>query len=448
MKRKLLWAMAVAGALVLVAGAVLFHLRPSLLAMLLAKAASAFAALHRWIHGATMHVTTTQIVEAAGVAWFVFVVAVVLLARSGRGESRVRDPRIEAPDDTAVAAAAPPPEMAIPEVTRYSTRPLPPIDYAQHEMPIEAVDHTSNDPHGHAAGDPVAARTAADLLTERTYAPGRRVVHMPEGYDHRPGQKKRGHVLALTGIAQADGRLLPYGLFIVAEDIGTPTGDGTASRRVIEVITEEIVPSLASSASLKSAGVAALLKMAILRADLDLREQGIRTATALEAAVTAVMVIGDVVHVVNIGDCRTYLFRPNAGLLQITTAHSVISCLVDSGLLQPDTIYQRPQRDQTYSCLGGSQATTVDVFELQVHPDDLVLLCSPGLWHALRRPQIEAVLRSTPHPRSAATQLIRESARFLEDDAFSVLVVRPLGDWMPAFGIPASPSLPSLTATS
>ena len=455
MKRKLLWTMAFAGVLVLVVGVVLHSLIFSALAALSARMSVAIAAIHRWIHSATMHMTTTQIVEGAGIAWFFFVLALVLLARSGRAEARTRESPVESPDEAAIADSTPAPREPVPEAIADSLLPLLPLSHAEREVPAEHAQPTRNDPDEHLpSGQPTVPTVPAvsDAVTKRRTEPEQMSFYASEGQDHRPMQKNRGHVLALTGISQTDGRLVPYGLFLVAEDVGTPPGNGTASRRGIEVITEEIVPSLASSSALKSAQLATLLKMAIMRADLDLREQGSRTAAVLETAVTGVMVVGDVVYVVNIGDCRTYLFRPSSGLLQITTAHSVISCLVDSGLLQPDAVYQNPQRDHVYRCLGGGHAATViDVFELQVHPDDLVLLCSPGLWHALRRPQIEAVLHAAPHPRSAAMQLFQEGARCTGDDSFNAcngLVVRPLGEWVPTFGIPARPSSSSITTTT
>lgn len=439
MKHKLLWTMAIIGVLALVLGIVLYLGILSVPAALSTRISPAIAAIHQWIQGVTMHVTPTQLVEGAGVAWFFFVLALVLLARSGRTDSQGRESQVAVPEEAAIAGAVPPYKAHAADEVVYLPLPQLPQSYAEHEEPVEYVERTSNDSSESSTSSLATALAASDVLTRQSIASERMPLPEPESerQNRRPSQSNRGHLLALTGIAQTDGKVVPYGLFLVAEDVSTSPGTGVASRRGIEIITEQILPSLANGSALKSAQLAALLKMAVMRADLDLREQGLRTATVLETAVTGVMVVGDVAHVVNIGDCRTYLFRPSSGLVQITTAHSVISCLVDSGLLQPDAVYQHSQRDQVYRCLGGSHAATViDVFELQVQPDDLVLLCSPEVWHALRRPQIETLLHTAPHPRSAATQLVRECARCTRDDAVNVLVVRPLGEWIPTFGVP------------
>jgi len=104
-----------------------------------------------------------------------------------------------------------------------------------------------------------------------------------------------------------------------------------------------------------------------------------------------------------------------------------------------------PRRDEIYRSVGDNQATEeVDVFEVDVHPDDLLLLCSPGLWRALRQPEIEALLHAKIGPQDAAEMLAREGACRAGMEGFSVIVVRPLGEWMPQFGIPAGQArLPS-----
>lgn len=439
--RKLLRRVAFLGVLTLFAAAV-FHqytLIATSTALAPAGIRTVLAGAKQWLRGATAHLTTTQILEGAGLAWFIFVLALVLLARSGKTDSRIRATEMKMPDERGVTGAVLPQQAQVSEATTYSKLPSLPLSHAHNDAPVdylEVTEPTGDTSHGYLPSSPATVPVASDVLTEQRVEPVLESIHPSETRNRQMLQSCRSHMVALTGIARADGQLVPYGLFMVAEDVGTSQSAGTASRRAVGIISEEIAPSLASSSALGSAQLAALLKMAVMRASLDLREQGIRTATPFEAAVTGVMVIGDIVHVVNVGDCRTYVFRPSAGLLQITTDHSVISCLVDSGLLQPDALYQHPRRDQVYRSVGGSQAATeIDAFEIRVHADDVLLLCSPGLWQALRLPQIETVLRATPDPRSAAARLSREGASHSDGNDFSIIVVRPLDEWMPRFGI-------------
>jgi serine/threonine protein phosphatase PrpC len=231
----------------------------------------------------------------------------------------------------------------------------------------------------------------------------------------------------------------PYGLFAVAEDTGTPP-TGRASERTVEVIAEQVAPVLAYSPIPGSSQRSALLKMAVMRASLDLRQQGIRTAVDLEAAVTGILVVSDIIHVINVGDCRAYVFRPSAGLLQVASDHLLMSRLVACGLLEPKAIDLHVPGSQISHRVGGSEAgSEVDTLGIRVHGDDVLLLCSSGLWQALRLSDIEAILRATADPRRAATTLAYEAANRAGQDDLRVIVVRPLGEEMPGFGIAAAP---------
>src|SRR5712692_3823604 len=77
------WLRAVAAAaIVLLVAAAIVHPSTSGMAARLATASAAFQAIWHWLRGAATHVTTTQLVEAAALAWLVFVFSLVLLARS------------------------------------------------------------------------------------------------------------------------------------------------------------------------------------------------------------------------------------------------------------------------------------------------------------------------------------------------------------------------------
>jgi serine/threonine protein phosphatase PrpC len=238
--------------------------------------------------------------------------------------------------------------------------------------------------------------------------------------------------LALAGLAPAESQLLPYGLFLVAEDVGSPEHAGDPSKLAIERVAEQIVPCLVNSEALGQGQLAALLHMAVIRASIDLSQRDIRHASHLGAKLTGVMVVGSVAHVVNAGDCRTYLYRPDAGLSQVTTDHSVISCLVQTNLLEPEAVYSHPHREQVYRSVGGSHgAIEVDAFEVGVRTGDLLVLCSARAWHALRHPQMEAILRAEPDPRRAAEALAQAG-----EEGSGVIVVRPAEAEVPRFGIP------------
>ena len=440
---KRLWAVATVGILTIVAGTIIRSLTFGMPAHVASKASTALVAIGQRLHGALAHVTTPQLLEAGALAWLVFVLSLILLARSKPNKPPA--PRSDASD---LSDATTRPDMTrrhkaqVTENVRREVIPPLVIRPAQRNGPVDRVDHqesTSDGGHGHTISGLAAAQVAPSSVAEQRVEPCTQATSTDWTSDGRAEGRSRSHVLALTGVSLADERLQQYGLFIVAEDAGLARTRGGASQRVVEVITEQMAPSLASDGALGSEQFAALLKLSVARASIELRQQSIRSATNLGAVVAGVMVIDDVAHFVNVGDCHTHMFRPGSGLLHVTADHRAMSCRVEKGLPEPESLHMQSQRDGSHPIAGQNQADgDVDAVEINVYPGDLLLLCSSGLWQALRKPQIEAILRVATDARSAADLLAREGTRYAGEQGFSAVVVRPLGNGMAEFGIAAS----------
>jgi serine/threonine protein phosphatase PrpC len=438
MKRhKLLWAVATAGILTVVAGAivVLALFGPS--NPIATKASAALAAVRQWLHGAATRVTTTQLVEAAALAWLVFLLALILLARSK--PSKPPAPHVEVSGANTIPNVTQRHQAQMTEAMPREIAPPLPIRSMPGNEPADYQESARRARRTHSTSSLAEATAASNLAPEQRIELGEQIAHTALKSAGCAVDQSRGHVVALTGVSLARERALRYGLFIVAEDAGIAGTNGNASRRVIAGIAEEIIPSLARAPTLGSEQCATLLKLAVIQAMIDLRQQSIRTATHLEAVVAGVLVVGSVAHVVNIGDCRTYVFRPGGGLLPITPDHLAASYMMENELLEAEPFDTHALRDQIYPHREYNQtAGDVDTLEVTAYPGDLLLLGSSGLSEALPEPQIEAILRAAPDSRSAADLLACERTRQTGEHDFNVIVVRPLGDGMAEFGIATS----------
>jgi serine/threonine protein phosphatase PrpC len=105
-----------------------------------------------------------------------------------------------------------------------------------------------------------------------------------------------------------------------------------------------------------------------------------REARGLGSTVTMVVVAGNRAYFANVGDSRTCLYR--AGHLRaITRDHSLVAKLVEAGQIEPDDVYDHPKRNLIYRSLGTDHDDVeVDLFEEELYPGDILLLCSDGLW--------------------------------------------------------------------
>jgi serine/threonine protein phosphatase PrpC len=140
------------------------------------------------------------------------------------------------------------------------------------------------------------------------------------------------------------------------------------------------------------------------------------------STLTGFMMVGDHAYVVNVGDSRTYMLR-DGKLYQLTNDHSLVGQLVAGGLIEPDDVYTHPQRSQIFRSLGDKLNVQIDIFKQQVHPDDILLSCSDGLWEMVRNPQITEILMNASDPQMACRDLIEAANANGGEDNVSAVVV-------------------------
>ncbi len=124
----------------------------------------------------------------------------------------------------------------------------------------------------------------------------------------------------------------------------------------------------------------------------------------------------------HVGDSRAYRLRGEE-LEQITTDHSLVAELVESGVLTPEEAARHPQRSAITRAVGTESAIDVDVFRVPAELGDLVLLCSDGLTDMLSEEEIADVLiEAERDPDAAADGLVEAAnARGGEDNITVVL---------------------------
>ncbi len=96
----------------------------------------------------------------------------------------------------------------------------------------------------------------------------------------------------------------------------------------------------------------------------------------------------------HVGDSRLYLVRKGEVVAR-TSDHTPVQQLVDEGKLSEDAAGTHPERNRLLQCLGGVQAPRIEpTAHARLERDDILLLCSDGLWGPLTRHQLIAGLES------------------------------------------------------
>jgi protein phosphatase len=155
--------------------------------------------------------------------------------------------------------------------------------------------------------------------------------------------------------------------------------DGMGGARAGEVAAE-IAAAAFEEGALDVGGTPALVEL-ITEANRRIWERSASDpATAGMGAVVTVALVGAEGHVAlgHVGDSRAYLLR-DGEIEQLTTDHSLVAELVESGVLTPEEAENHPQRSAITRALGTEPSVEVDTFTVDGRPGDVFLICSDGL---------------------------------------------------------------------
>jgi serine/threonine protein phosphatase PrpC len=204
-------------------------------------------------------------------------------------------------------------------------------------------------------------------------------------------------------------------LFVVADGMGgLPAG---------ELASDILVRALAVVDDMPDTGeplqdLLAALRTANERIEAAVADDGARDG--MGTTVTALLLSGDAVAALNVGDSRCYLVR-DGSLTQLTRDDTYVQALVDQGVLTPDDARRHPQRALvTQAVQGGDFQPTGRM--VPVRAGDRFLLCSDGLTDYVTDDVIGETLRSVTDRVGCADELIRRTLEAGAPDNVSVIV--------------------------
>ena len=192
----------------------------------------------------------------------------------------------------------------------------------------------------------------------------------------------------------------------------------------------EVAARLAAGALEEEAGTETRgeegLKALIVEANRRIWERALADpATAgMGTTVTAALVDADqgTVAIGHVGDSRAYLLR-NGVLEQLTTDHSLVAELVESGVLTPEEAERHPQRSAITRALGTEPTVEVETFTVSGRVGDLLLICSDGVTVMLSDEDVAGALETAEGDPEAGAEAVvaAANARGGEDNITVVL---------------------------
>ena len=200
--------------------------------------------------------------------------------------------------------------------------------------------------------------------------------------------------IGLARSGNEDSALTSSSLLAVADGMGGHAGGEVASQIAIktlatmvpmltapEIDTDSIEDLLLNSLHTIDAEISR-----VARDEIELRGMG--------TTLTALLIRDGRVALLHVGDSRCYRLRGNT-FEQLTSDHTVLQELLDSGTISMSEAAEHPQRSMLTQVLMGEGSVAPVLMVYEVNSKDRFLLCSDGLSSVLTEKEIKSLLKKS-----------------------------------------------------
>jgi protein phosphatase len=147
---------------------------------------------------------------------------------------------------------------------------------------------------------------------------------------------------------------------------------------------------------------------------------------SMGTTMTMVYIVWPRAFVVHVGDSRCYLLKDNQ-LRQITSDHTMAALLAESGQMSSEQARNSPMGHALVNVLGGkTDELSVDVYRLSLECEDILLLCTDGLYDMVPDDRLQEVLSSSMSAELTCRKLIDLANENCGNDNITVIVARCL----------------------
>ena len=165
---------------------------------------------------------------------------------------------------------------------------------------------------------------------------------------------------------------------VVCDGMGGANGGNIASATAVDYISSKITTLYKSDMTKEQIGE--LMAEIVMQANSKLFELASKDSDLAGMGTTCefVFVKDTTVHVVHVGDSRTYAIR-GGKIKQLTEDHSVVQEMVRRGELTYEEAQHHPNKNFITRALGIKTSVRLDYIEANFIYGDVLLICSDGL---------------------------------------------------------------------
>ena len=130
--------------------------------------------------------------------------------------------------------------------------------------------------------------------------------------------------------------------------------------------------------------------------------------------------------VANVGDSRLYVV--NQEIRQITKDHSLVEEMVRMGEMDKETARNHRDKNIITRAIGAVPEVDVDFFEINLDPEDEILMCTDGLTNMVEDADIRNIMLSQRDIAEQAERLVKTANENGGKDNITVIVIKPFSD--------------------
>ena len=224
-------------------------------------------------------------------------------------------------------------------------------------------------------------------------------------------------------------------LFVLCDGSGGSSAGKAASEYAVRQILDGYYQGSASAGQ-AARPPRARLEAAIQRANADICQQNSSQSVELQGTTTVVVaaILESGLLVAHLGDSRAYLVQQGR-IEQLTEDDSWVAEMMLAGDMTVEQARAHPWRDSATRSLGKDSRVELKIKAMDIHPGDVLVLCSDGLSWPVSDAEILSTATHYP-PQSAARRLVALANARGGRDNISVIIVALAGE---AFGALATP---------
>ncbi len=191
---------------------------------------------------------------------------------------------------------------------------------------------------------------------------------------------------------------------VVCDGMGGANGGNVASETAAKIISDYIINSY--SPKMNGNSVENMLRAAVDTANAEIFAKSKEGPDyfGMGTTVVAAVVRDNLAHIVHVGDSRAYLSTAD-GLLKLTSDHSVVQNMIDSGEISEDEAKSHPKKNIITRAVGTEQTVFCD-YDIVIKPENNVLvICTDGLSNYVSEETIFDILKNE-NEENAADKLV------------------------------------------